>query len=52
MLTRPESSESDRLRAVSILVSRGNQDAAALLRSLPADAPVPVVAEGAAGVTN
>jgi urea transport system permease protein len=39
VLARAESPEADRLAAVATLAARGNGDAAALLRSLPADTP-------------
>jgi urea transport system permease protein len=52
VLTRPESSDEDRLAAVSTLASRGNQDAAALLRSLPADAPETVRMAAASAVVT
>jgi urea transport system permease protein len=50
VLTRPESSDADRVAAVSLLASRGNQDAAALLRSLPADTPETVRTAAASAI--
>jgi urea transport system permease protein len=50
LLTRPESSEAERLQAIATLALRGDGDAAALLRSLPADAPAAVRTAAAAGV--
>ena len=49
ILTRPESSEADRVAATSVVRERGDQDAVALLRSLPTDTPKRVLdAAGAA----
>jgi urea transport system permease protein len=52
VVTRAESSELDRLAAVSTLSARGNQDAAALLRSLPADTPETVRSAAASAVAG
>jgi urea transport system permease protein len=51
VLARSESPEADRLAAVATLATRGNQDAAALLRSLPAGTPETVRTAAASAVT-
>jgi urea transport system permease protein len=51
VLARSESPEADRLAAVATLASRGNGEAAALLRSLPADTPETVRMAAASAVT-
>jgi urea transport system permease protein len=52
VVTRVESSDEDRLAAVSTLAARGNQDTAALLRSLPADTPETVRSAAASAVAG
>jgi urea transport system permease protein len=51
VLTRSQSPETDRLAAVATLTARGNQEAAALLRSLPAETPENVRTAAASAVT-
>jgi urea transport system permease protein len=52
VLMKADAADADRLKAVSDLTDRSSQDAAALLRSVPADAPQAVRAAAAAGVTK
>jgi urea transport system permease protein len=52
VLTRSESSDRDRLAAVSTLAARGNQDAAALLRSVQIDAPETVRTAAASAIAR
>jgi len=52
VLSKADASEGDRLAAVSKLAARGDGDAAALLRSVPTDAPEAVRAAAAAGVAS
>ncbi len=52
VLAKPDAPEADRIAAVADLVRRGDQDAAAILRSVPADAPETVRAAAASGVTR
>jgi urea transport system permease protein len=47
-----KAAEIDRLAAVSALAARGNQDAAALLRSLPSDAPETIRAAAASAIAS
>jgi urea transport system permease protein len=51
IVTKADAPESDRIAAVPILVASGDQDAAALLRSLPADQPESLKAAAAGGVS-
>jgi urea transport system permease protein len=51
ILMKSDAREEDRLAAVATLASRSDQDAAALLRSLPPDQPERLKAAAAAGVT-
>jgi urea transport system permease protein len=51
VLARAESPDADRLAAVATLAARGNGDAAALLRSLPAGTPETVRTAAASAVT-
>ncbi len=50
VVTFPGASEQDRLAAVNTIAARGDRDAAALLRSLPADLPESVKAAAADAV--
>ena len=52
VLARSESPETDRLAAVATLASRGNGEAAALLRSLPAGTPETVRTAASSAVTT
>jgi urea transport system permease protein len=50
LLAMPDAPEAERLAAVKTLGERGDEDAAALLRSIPADSPPALQAAAAAGV--
>jgi urea transport system permease protein len=52
VLMKADAPAADRLKAVSDLTKRGDRDAAALLRSVPADASQAVRSAAAAGVTR
>jgi urea transport system permease protein len=52
ILMKADAPEMERLQAVSALTSRGDGEAAAILRSLPADAPEVLRGAAAAGVTG
>jgi urea transport system permease protein len=52
LLNKADAPEADRVAAVATLAARGDQDSAAVLRSLPADAPTSVRTAAAAGLTR
>jgi len=52
LLLKADAPDTDRVRAAKDLTSRGDQESAALLRSVPPDAPESVRSAAAAGVTK
>jgi urea transport system permease protein len=50
LLAKADASEAQRREAISVLVKRGDRDAAALLRSIPTDAPAALQAAATVGV--
>jgi urea transport system permease protein len=52
ILYSPDASEADKLAAVEVIRERGNQDAAGLLRGLPAETPPAVRAAASAAIAS